>query len=178
MSKTTEKWLPVKGYESIYEVSNLGNVRRCAGSAKSPSTRPRKLVPRGKYYQVLLSREGKVELHWAHRLVAFAFLGHPPDGADRVNHKDGDGRNNAVSNLEWTDHQGNCKHAYDIGLRKASPPLGEDNGFSKLTEESVRLIRSLHGSIPVTDIASKFNVTRSAVHRVISGKTWRHVRNA
>jgi len=45
-----------------------------------------------------------------HRLVCMAF--HPLiAGYTIVNHKDGNKRNNAESNLEWIDHSGNTMHA-------------------------------------------------------------------
>lgn len=54
-----------------------------------------------------------------HRLVALAFLGLPPEENKHpiVNHKDGNKRNNHVSNLEWIDFSGNIDHAYRTGLR-------------------------------------------------------------
>ncbi|HDR4494270.1 TPA: HNH endonuclease [Bacillus cereus biovar anthracis] len=51
-----------------------------------------------------------------HRMVAIAFLG-KKDGLD-VNHKDGDKKNNNISNLEWVTRSENIKHSYDIGLRE------------------------------------------------------------
>ena len=52
-----------------------------------------------------------------HQLVAQAFLPRPKD-KNIVNHIDGNKFNNHVSNLEWTDLQGNCQHAVDKGLTK------------------------------------------------------------
>ena len=40
-----------------------------------------------------------------------------------VNHIDGDKRNWSVSNLEWTDHSGNIRHAYENGLRLDNKPV-------------------------------------------------------
>ena len=52
-----------------------------------------------------------------HRLVASAFIPSPV-GKKIVNHIDGNKQNNVATNLEWTDHAGNNKHAYETGLRK------------------------------------------------------------
>lgn len=52
-----------------------------------------------------------------HRLVAEAFVPNPdPEKFTEVNHLDTDKQNNSASNLEWTDHSGNMKHAYAHGI--------------------------------------------------------------
>lgn len=63
-----------------------------------------------------MTNVGKVSLS-QHRLLAMAFIDCPGDFSDFiVNHKDGDGGNNTLNNLEWTTYAGNTKHAYDTGL--------------------------------------------------------------
>lgn len=52
-----------------------------------------------------------------HLLVAEAFVPNPdPEKFTEVNHLDTDKQNNSASNLEWTDHSGNMKHAYAHGI--------------------------------------------------------------
>ena len=173
---SNEKWKPVLGYEDTYEVSSLGNVRRKAGSDHCPIARPRKLVPRGKYFQVILSKNGKVALKWVHRLIAESFFGPPTNAAYYVNHKDGNGQNNNVRNLEWISHAGNMKHAYDTGLRVAAPSVGSANPNSKFTEESVIAVRCRHASGErISAIARDLGVTKGAVWQVVHRRSWQHV---
>ena len=55
------------------------------------------------YQYYLLSVRGKQVLSKGHTLDAWAFLGAPPAGADRVRHLDDDPSNNHASNLAWGD---------------------------------------------------------------------------
>ena len=82
----------------------------------------------------------KRKTHYVHRLVAKYFIGECPDGYV-VNHKDGDTRNNHVSNLEYCSISDNVKHAYKSGLKKRNP--GSLHPNSKLSEWEVILIRKL-----------------------------------
>lgn len=51
-----------------------------------------------------------------HRIVAFSWLGNPPEGKPEINHKDGNKSNNSVSNLEWCSRSENIKHGFDNHL--------------------------------------------------------------
>lgn len=118
----TEEWRPVVGYEGLYEVSNLGNVRSINRTMTYESgTRSLKQKTLAKqenskgYYRVYLISEDGVRSHcFVHRLVAEAFLGNH-EGLDTVNHKDFNIHNNCVDNLEWTTKYGNFKYSFDRG---------------------------------------------------------------
>ncbi len=105
-----EIWKDVKGYEGLYEVSNMGNVRsldrteefiRCGKITKRKKI-GRVLIPvkRDEYLGVCLSKGKRRKSYLIHRLVAESFLPNPDD-FPQVNHKDENKNNNAVCNLEW-----------------------------------------------------------------------------
>lgn len=52
-----------------------------------------------------------------HRIIAEAFIENP-QGKKCVNHRDGQKRNNNISNLEWNTHSENNSHAIQTGLKK------------------------------------------------------------
>jgi HNH endonuclease/AP2 domain len=89
---------------------------------KRPKTRILKgsVIGRG-YVQV---RVGGM-LCYVHRLVAEAFIPNP-EGKPCVNHKDGNKKNNAASNLEWVTYSENHEHAYRVLGRKTS--AGQSRG--------------------------------------------------
>lgn len=93
----TEIWKPVKGYEGLYEVSNLGRV-------KSLKYGREKVLKPGDdnngYLFVKLYKDGKRKHFKVHRLVAEAFLPNP-EGLPEVNHRDEVKTNNVVYNLEF-----------------------------------------------------------------------------
>jgi hypothetical protein len=115
-----EIWHPCVGYETHYEISNLGNVRslermvnnRLKTGLKKVSSR---ILKTGKsksgYLIVTLCIDNVKSNHTVHRLVARAFI---PNEANKeqVNHKDGNKHNNNVNNLEWLTRSENVKHAY------------------------------------------------------------------
>lgn len=116
-----EIWKDIKGYEGLYQVSNLGRVKsleRRVCNHKSGSTRLIKehtLTPtdNGYGYKVvylLLNRNRKN--HYVHRLVAEHFIDKPL-GKDYVNHIDYDKSNNVVTNLEWCTQSENIEYSAD-----------------------------------------------------------------
>lgn len=106
-----EVWCDVKNYEGIYQVSNLGRVRRLGGTPYCPKDRllkPR-LASQGGYPQVTLSKECKATSCYVHRLVADAFIPNPQNYTE-INHLDENKKNNCASNLEWTTRKGNMNY--------------------------------------------------------------------
>ena len=101
-----EKWLPIKEYEGLYEVSNYGRVRSLNYRNKGVSRILSCHAKVGYYIKVSLLKDGVRKYYSVHRLVAQAFL--PPSSIDKtqVNHKNGDKQDNRVqcqgyTNLEW-----------------------------------------------------------------------------
>ena len=88
-----EEFRDIPGYEGLYEVSNLGRVRR-NGRILKP------LKHRDGYLKIDLNKQGIRKGVYIHRLVGLAFIPNP-DNLPCINHKDEDKTNNTVKNLEW-----------------------------------------------------------------------------
>lgn len=108
-----EIWIDVLGYDGIYEVSNLGNVKSLnynhTGKAKFLSLCKDSVG----YLTVRLYINAKGKTYKVHKLVAQAFLNHTPCGYNIVvNHKDFNKLNNRVDNLEVVTQRenSNLKH--------------------------------------------------------------------
>ena len=101
-----EEWRDIKGYEGLYQVSNLGRVK----SFKGVSERILKIgVDRYGYISINLFKNNKRKLCKVHRLVAEAFIPNQ-DNKPQVNHIDEVKTNNMVSNLEWVTAKENSNH--------------------------------------------------------------------
>ena len=117
-----EIWHPCAGYETHYEVSNLGNVRsieRMVNNRLHNGLRksPQKLLKAGKskagYFIVSFCVDGVKSNQTVHRLVARAFIPNETN-KPQVNHKDGNKLNNHIDNLEWVTVSENGLHAYRV----------------------------------------------------------------
>lgn len=90
-----ERWMPVVGHEGVYEVSDLGRVKRVAPGQGTHVGRILKPVIDRKGYEVVrLSGERQR----VHRVVAAAFFG---KSDMMVRHLDGNPMNNVPSNLRY-----------------------------------------------------------------------------
>ena len=92
-----EIYKDIKGYEGIYQISNLGNVKRIKFINNIVEKEKIKILKpiNNTYLQVALSKEGKVKVKNIHRLVAETFIPNP-DRLPQVNHKDENKHNNNV----------------------------------------------------------------------------------
>lgn len=95
-----EIWRDIEGYEGIYQVSNLGNVRTLKWYGGTQVKSIAQTDNGTGYKKVALSKQGKQKQLLVHRLVAMAFIPNP-NNYEFVNHKDEDKTNNVVDNLEW-----------------------------------------------------------------------------
>lgn len=107
----SEIWKEIKGYEGLYQVSNLGRVR---------SLRYNKILKpcvskTGYEYVLLVDRNSHNKNHRLHRLVAMTFLPNP-ENLPQVNHKDENKLNNCADNLEWCTAGYNT--SYGTGIRR------------------------------------------------------------
>lgn len=97
------QWRPVPGYEGLYEISDLGEVRNARPSQGRPAgyvLRPQANPRTGSTVVRLYGPQGGKTTAVA-RLVARAFHGEPSAGA-RVKRLNGDLADNRAVNLEWT----------------------------------------------------------------------------
>lgn len=112
-----EIWKDIKGYEGLYQVSNLGRVRSVDRYVKQKEGfyqyikgRIRKSkLNNGGYMLVSLSKDNKGKTFLIHRLVAQAFIPNS-ENKPQVNHIDENPCNNCVDNLEWCDAKYNCNY--------------------------------------------------------------------
>lgn len=114
-----EIWKPIKGYEGLYEVSNLGRIKSLNynHTGKEKILKPTK--DRYGYLQVTLCKNNIKKQYTVHRLVAEAFIDNP-DNLPQVNHKDENKQNNNVDNLEWCDAKYNSNYGTGIERRAKS----------------------------------------------------------
>lgn len=179
-----EIWKPILGYESLYQVSNLGNVksvdrflykkngRLCHWTERiiKPSLQ---LLPRGyKRYRVNLTWNFKSKQFKVHRLVAEAFIPNP-ENKPMVNHIDNNPLNNNVNNLEWVTNKENLQHC----ARQGRLNRGENNNQAKLTEQNVVDIRKMKGCSfeEKRKIASTYSISLSYINALMRGVNWKHL---
>lgn len=109
-----ERWLPVMGWEGLYEVSDHGRVRSLDRVIQRNGAdahlcgrvlRPR-AHPQG-YVAATLSRDGRYMYPLVHTLVLEAFVGPRPEGTEGC-HWNGDRTDNRIHNIRWDTPAGNA----------------------------------------------------------------------
>ncbi len=130
-----EAWMPVPGYEGLYEVSDAGLVRSVPRLITHRDGQQRRLrgvalrtrIDRDGYPQITLWSEGVGRTFKIHRLVLLAFVGKPNRG-DVCLHGNGIPTDNTVANLSWGTQSENCLDAVTHGThgsaRKTHCPQG------------------------------------------------------
>ena len=180
MAEPTEHWLPVPGWEGLYEVSDLGRVRSLPRQTMTGIRGGRILkaalgghpdIQPG-YPVVGLCRNGRQSHRPVHRLVLEAFVGPRPDGMECLHGPGGTFDNRWPENIRWGTRLENKADELRDGTRNR----GKRHGNAKLTEEIVILCRSRYTAGETMEaLAAEFGVSRTTVNDAIAGRAWSHV---
>lgn len=174
-----EIWKPVKGYEGMYQVSNLGRVRSLDRLIHQKDrwgnirpTRYKGKLKKGSlkntgYYAINLKEKRDISIH---RLVAEAFIPNP-ENKPCVNHINGIKTDNRVENLEWCTYRENTVHAYKNDLSKK----GKKHYKTNLNEKQVRDIKYNLSHLSDREAAEKYGIVTGAVWNIRNNMNWKHI---
>ena len=176
-----EIWRDIKGYEGLYQVSNLGRIKSLARNIHLPTCTKfisEKILNlctcklKGYIKITLMRKSFKV-----HRLLAQAFIPNP-ENKPQINHIDGIKKNNCVSNLEWCTAKENNIHAFKTGLR----PSSKDINFCTRKVKCIELDKVFNS---VADASEYFTKSRKkggligrackTAHLTSSGYHWEYI---
>ena len=139
-----EEWRDIGGYEGLYQISNIGNVKSL-GRLVNYKNKGKKwqegkiLKPLNKrgYLCVGLWKNGYIKNYSVHRLVAQAFIPNP-NNLPQVNHKNEIKDDNRVENLEW------CNNYYNSQYGTRNKRIAEKMKGRHLSEETRKKISKAH----------------------------------
>lgn len=162
-----EIWKDIDGFRELYQISNLGRVRRKDSfKVLKPLTLTKGYKGVRLYFDKSNAKTQKI-----HRLVAIYFIDNELN-LPQVNHKDGDKSNNMVKNLEWCSNDYNMNHAVSNLLVKR----GEDRIASKISESSLMLLQDLIDcGFTMKQMSIIYGVSKNSIKEIVSGRTYNHL---
>lgn len=165
-----EIWKEIKGYESLYQVSNLGNIKRIKFINNIVEKDKEKILKpiKNKYLQVALSKEGKVKMKYIHRLVAEAFIPNLSN-LPQINHKDENKHNNKMNNLEW------CSRKYNMNYGTINGRMSKSHKKENLKnrkpvvqyDKNMCIIKEYNG---ICEAVKEINIDKSSIIRCCKNK--------
>lgn len=151
-----EIWKDIVGFEGLYQVSNYGRIKSLCRLIKNNGGMQRRHerilkqnISNGRYYIVVLCKDGKTYPKLVHRLVAEAYIPNI-DNKPVVDHIDTNVKNNCANNLRWVTTKENCLNPLtkekNSNSKKGHPYYGRN-----LTEEERAKIRKALTGIKLSD---------------------------
>ena len=176
-----ELWLPVVGFEGLYEVSNLARVKSLDRYVRHPRggskfIKGQLLIPSGcgwkrRYRFITLRREGIKKAFYVHRLVLEAFVGPCPEGMEAL-HGPAGYEDCSLSNLSWGTKKANMLDKH----RDGTTLHGSRNHQAKLTTEQVLDIRDRCASGQLQkEVAALYNLNTKYIGQLVRRESWKHV---
>lgn len=183
-----EIWKDIKGYEGLYQISNLGMVKRIKRNLyvnaynKSIVINAEKILKlnhvKSGYIFITLTANNTKRTLKVHRLVAEAFIPNP-ENKPEVNHINGDKCDNRVENLEWCTHAENMNHASKNNLLHIQS--GNNNGNCKKINQYTldnKLIKKWHSIYEITKETGfeRHSITRCCTNKLktYKGYIWKY----
>lgn len=173
-----EIWKDIKGYEGLYQISNLGNVKSLEKIINDKKNRKyikkerimKPMINNSGYYELILKKEGKSKHYRVHRLVADAFIKNPKN-FPIINHKDHNKLNNKFDNLEWCTQKYNVNYDFD---RKTFPKKVKIKQYD-LNMNYIKTFNSMK------EIETEYEVSRTTIrfcclgrNKTCKGFIWRY----
>lgn len=167
-----EIWKDVEGYEGLYQVSNLGNVK-----SYKKKEHILKQWKRSKYFLVDLWKNGNRDIRSIHHLVYETFKEKIKDGCF-IHHKDENKCNNNVNNLEMMTikehniHHFGGKPSWNKGLKTPKEVHAKiwKKRNEKLRPRNAEIINLVNLGKRVVDIAEQFGICSRQIYDIIKEK--------
>jgi hypothetical protein len=177
-----EIWKDIPEYKGIYQVSNLGRVKRLQTSQNRSNNKILNLKEKllngtinyFGYNRVTLYKNCIGKSCAVHRLVAICFIENKLN-KPQVNHIDGNKLNNIVENLEWCNNSENQLHAWKLGLNRTSDNLDLYRTNCIVTKELVIKIREELKTTKSRILAKKYNLSESQMSNIKNNKRWKAI---
>jgi hypothetical protein len=168
-----EQWRDIKGYEGLYQVSNLGRVKSMKRTTTKGGILKHDIVTG--YLRVSLCKNNIRKNYLIHRLVAENFIGYR-DSPMQINHKDFNRQNNRPENLEWVTRKENIKHfrTSERAILRDERDNQIKREASKLNLSDILLICKLHDEykLKIKTLAWLFDIHRNTIMNIFNGKHW------
>jgi len=166
-----ESWLPIKNYERLYEISNMGRIKALSKIGGCNQFRQERILSPsscGKNVHITLYNNGNNQNVLIHRLVAEHFIGIIPKGYV-INHIDNNPFNNMATNLEIVTQSQNVLHCVRQGRNNPNPQRGSESVNAKGIE-----VKTVNGDYvgcwgSISEAKKALNIKSNDIASVIKG---------
>jgi hypothetical protein len=171
-----ERWLPVPGYEGLYEISSLGKLRSFPRQTRAGILGGKPIAgskDEDGYIRATFSRDGKATRMYVHDVVLLAFIGPAPAGHE-ARHLNGHPAENDLGNLTWGTRSENAfdrtRHGTNVNRKGELHPM-----TSLRNEDAMEIIRMKQRGMKQRDIALIYRIGEATVSRIVNAKGWLHL---
>lgn len=162
----------IPGLEDLYAITREGKVWSYPKGGRSGRWLTGAYNSDG-YHYFCLRFAGEQIYPRTSQLVLETYVGPRPEGCE-ADHLDNDRGNDRLDNLRWVSRKENVARIFAQGRRTM---VGTKNSNAFLTEEDVIQLRTRRRTSTLTysALAAEFNLKKSHVADIITGRVWKHL---